>query len=325
MNAQDFPGCRGARRLPARLALLAACLLVAWLLPRPAAAACWIASSPTISFGTANAGGATSTGTLHFVCDNYDAAPRTYRVCLYMNPNTPTGVAPRRMVNWGVTPNAYLSYDLYADPARTQVLGSESSGHPVYSTVLTVQQGQAGGSMPIHARLAPGQTVAAGSYVSQNTSVLRWADRSGPSAPSAAECANGSTHYTEVRANYENGCFISTATDLDFGTVTALGAPRDRTSAISLHCPAGTAWRVGLDYGANAQGNNRRMAGPGGYIGYQLYRDNGRTQAWGPSSPNDATGTGNNATQTLTVHGRVPPQAVAPGTYSDTVTVTLTY
>ncbi|WP_162405215.1 Csu type fimbrial protein [Pseudoxanthomonas jiangsuensis] len=333
MNTTSWPAPACVRRpapFPRRLLALALCALCAWLLPAAARAqTCWINSSPTLSFGSANASGATGNGTLTFICNNYTHATLSHRVCLTMNPNTPGGVAPRRMINWSVTPNAYLDYDLYANPSHTQLLGADGSGHPVFSTVLTMTaDGQASGSMQIHARLPAGQTVAAGNYVSQITSVLRFASQAGGTAPSPEQCAasgSASTHYTEVRTSFANSCYISTATDLDFGTVTRLSSAREQTSAISLHCPAGTAWRVALDNGSHASGGNRRMAGPGGHIGYELYRDSARTQAWS-TSPNDRTGTGDNSVQTLVVYGRVPAQAVAaPGTYSDTVTVTLTY
>jgi spore coat protein U-like protein len=76
------------------------------------------------------------------------------------------------------------------------------------------------------------------------------------------------------------------------------------------------------------------MAGPTGqYVEYELYRDAGRSQRWG----NDTTGgtdtvngNGSNHGQGsgngLTVYGRVPAQPeAASGSYSDTVTITLTY
>lgn len=312
------------------LALSLACAALAWLLPGTASAqTCWMTASPQPNFGTVGPGGATTSSTMAFTCNNYSKVKINFRVCLFMNPNTPTGVAPRWMVLWN--PGKYLSYDLYAGPSYTQIVGSETSGHPVYSTTLTMaSDGQATGSMPLYARMPAGQTSAAGNYVSQITSVLRVAWDTGNTVPTDAQCAasqTASTNYTEVRAQFANSCYISTATDLDFGTVSSVASGnRDQGSAISLHCPAGTAWRVGLDYGANAQGSQRRMAGPGGYIGYQLYQDSGRSQPWGPTSASDQTGTGNNTTQTLPVYGRVPAQpTVPPGTYSDTVTVTLTY
>lgn len=74
------------------------------------------------------------------------------------------------------------------------------------------------------------------------------------------------------------------------------------------------------------------MSGPGAdFVGYELYRDSGRTQRWGNDTAGGSnTVNGSGASQTnptvLTVYGRVPAQGASePGAYSDTVTVTLTY
>jgi spore coat protein U-like protein len=63
------------------------------------------------------------------------------------------------------------------------------------------------------------------------------------------------------------------------------------------------------------------------FVLYGLYRDAARSQAFGNTiGTNTAAGTGTGLSQTLTVYGRVAPQATpAPGTYADTITATLTY
>jgi spore coat protein U-like protein len=62
-------------------------------------------------------------------------------------------------------------------------------------------------------------------------------------------------------------------------------------------------------------------------VNYSLFRNATRTQVWGQTIGTDTvTGTGTGANQALTIYGRVPAQAVPPpGTYTDTVTVTITY
>ncbi|OYR19401.1 spore Coat Protein U domain protein [Brucella thiophenivorans] len=70
------------------------------------------------------------------------------------------------------------------------------------------------------------------------------------------------------------------------------------------------------------------MTGPGGAtITYSLYRNAARDTVWGDTTgTNTLAGTGTGAAQQLTVYGRVPPQNTpAPGTYTDTVTATITY
>jgi outer membrane usher protein len=63
---------------------------------------------------------------------------------------------------------------------------------------------------------------------------------------------------------------------------------------------------------------------------YGLYRDAARTRPWGDgsfgTSTVTSTGGGVNVVRTHTVYGRLPAQGVPPpGSYSDTVTVTITY
>lgn len=80
---------------------------------------------------------------------------------------------------------------------------------------------------------------------------------------------------------------------------------------------------------SNVSGTQRRMAGPAGqYIAYELYRDTARTQRWGNDTAggSDTVNGGGGNPSSVTVYGRVPvPSEMVPGSYSDTVTVTLTY
>ena len=62
-------------------------------------------------------------------------------------------------------------------------------------------------------------------------------------------------------------------------------------------------------------------------VNYSLYSDSGRTTVWGNTiGTNTVAATGNGASQSYSVYGRVTAQTTpAPATYSDTVTVTVTY
>ncbi|HYP69685.1 MAG TPA: spore coat U domain-containing protein, partial [Variovorax sp.] len=101
----------------------------------------------------------------------------------------------------------------------------------------------------------------------------------------------------------------------------------DSTSTITLNCPPNTAWWMGLNNGLHASGTQRRMIGPtGDLVSYELYRDNARAQRWGSTQGTDTVSGSGGSTASVTVYGRVPAQTgVTPGTYSDTITVTLTY
>jgi spore coat protein U-like protein len=116
---------------------------------------------------------------------------------------------------------------------------------------------------------------------------------------------------------------------LDFGTATSLAANTDVQTNFAVQCTSATAFNLGLDGGAAPGGTvaTRLMTSGSGTVGYKLYSNAAYTTNWGNTVGTDTVpGTGSGGPVVLTVHGRVPPQATpAPGTYSDTVTVTVTY
>ncbi|MGH7452609.1 MAG: Csu type fimbrial protein, partial [bacterium] len=71
----------------------------------------------------------------------------------------------------------------------------------------------------------------------------------------------------------------------------------------------------------------RQMKAGSALINYSLFSNSGRTMNWGDTVGTDTvSGTGTETAQSLTVYGRIPPQATpSPGTYNDTIVVTLTY
>ncbi|MBC7700637.1 spore coat U domain-containing protein, partial [Aquabacterium sp.] len=118
----------------------------------------------------------------------------------------------------------------------------------------------------------------------------------------------------------------------------ASGTANDATGAALVTCTNGSTYTVSLDAEVNAGGasvfSNRRMriGATTDYLGYQLYLDSGRTTIWGDGansssvSPTTGTFTGNGSQQSYTVYGRITTgNYVTAGSYTDTVTVTVTY
>lgn len=334
------PAARRAATWPALLLLL----LLACAAPA-AAQSCWVGTGPTIAFGEVGTGGKDASATLSVTCQRDWFQFASFRLCMAIPDGTPiAGTNPRWMSNYN---GAQMAYDLYSDAARTRQIGPFGSGYPTYSATLSMNAAldfQATVNMPIYGRARAGQQLpATHAYQSQiGGGQIRYSYNTAsvfnpnPAPPSEAQCLSGNGasgsgiagFHTSVTATFANTCRITTATDLDFGVVTALTANRDQTSSIQLQCPNGTPWRVGLDNGSHAVGNTRRMAGPGGhFLQYELYRNVQRNQRWGTALGTDTSaGTGNNASQSVTVYGRVPAQAIQrAGAYSDTVTITLTY
>lgn len=145
--------------------------------------------------------------------------------------------------------------------------------------------------------------------------------------PLNAEAATAVGNF-QVQINIQAACIVVSATDLNFGNVGVLSANIDATSTISVQCTNTTPYTIGLNQGLHgASVTTRQMSGTGGQINYSLFRDASRTLNWGSTIGTDTVaGTGNGATQTYTVFGRVPAQTTpAPALYTDTITVTVTY
>lgn len=124
-------------------------------------------------------------------------------------------------------------------------------------------------------------------------------------------------------------CTIDSAPTLNFGNLGILAANVDRSSTIQITCTDAAPYNIGLDsgIGSAATAATRQMTSGSAVVNYSLYSDSAHTTLWGSTVGTDAVAaTGNGTGQSYTVYGRVPPQTTpAPGTYTDTVTVTVTY
>ncbi|TFZ00273.1 Csu type fimbrial protein [Ramlibacter humi] len=293
---------------------------------------CWNQGTSAIAFDTASMDtGSEATGSVTLGCQPQGTAG-FLRYCLYLPQGSPlTGIAPRRMNNAG----SALLYDLYSDPARTSVIGPPPSGggYPVYTNVVAVAASstQFAVNIPVYGRVLAGQNVPAGNYHSQLPGAsLAWAFAAG--AP-PADCMQGPdkgtiSFYFDASATISASCRIGLTTDMNFGSVPDLVAALQSTATITVRCPTGTPWSLGLNNGLFSQASTRRMRSPKGFVTYELYRDAARSQRWGASAPNAVTGVGQgiNSPQASTVYGLVPAQGnPVAGTYTDVIVVTLTY
>jgi spore coat protein U-like protein len=130
----------------------------------------------------------------------------------------------------------------------------------------------------------------------------------------------------QVSATVAATCLIS-PNNLGFGTYS--GVQVETTTTISVTCTNTTTYNVGLDPGqaSGATVTTRQMQNGSNLLSYALYSDAGYSTNWGQTVSTDTVaGTGNGSAQTLTVYGKIPAaQYVTPGSYSDTVTATVTY
>jgi spore coat protein U-like protein len=131
-----------------------------------------------------------------------------------------------------------------------------------------------------------------------------------------------------VTATVSATCTIA-ANPLSFGAYT--GAVNNGTTTITATCSNGSPYNVGLDAGTStgATVTTRKMGTTpaGDLLSYGLFQNSGHTTNWGNTVGTDTvSGTGNGAAQNITVFGQIPAaQFVKTGSYSDTITATLTF
>lgn len=141
--------------------------------------------------------------------------------------------------------------------------------------------------------------------------------------------AGTATGTLNVSLTVDPTCSVVSPATLSFGTQTSLGSALDSTGTLSVTCSNTTPYTVGLNAGGGTGATvaTRKLAAGGTTVNYTLYRDAGRTLVWGNTVATDTqAGTGSGAAQSLTIYGRVPVQTTpAPGSYTDAVTVTVSY
>lgn len=151
--------------------------------------------------------------------------------------------------------------------------------------------------------------------------------------------AGTATANLTVQITITAACTINAAT-LDFGAsvpgTTLVSTNVDAATTVSVTCTNGSPYSIGMDNGANFSGSRRMKQGAtANFLSYSLYVDSGRTNAWTTAASSSTCttanscflGTGSGSAQAVNIYGRVPSTGTAPptGTYTDTVTMTITY
>ena len=293
-----------------------------------------------MDFGSVSARGGETSVNVPVKCQSIDR--QTYfTICLYMSTGHQGSIAPRAMINYGKSLRLY--YDLYGGPAGSTLIGAPVT-LPAYQQRLAVPAGyqQAAVDMVVVGRVHPGQSVPPtqpgdvnSRYVEHGVGGQLYFRYDTAGYPVTDDCLSGGigggigNFGTDgIWASFEESCTVS-AGNLDFGDVASLTATVDSDSIISVSCPVGADWSLGLGNGSHYANGSRRMARAGAYIRYGLYLDAGRSQPWGDTGPDDRyhgrTGASGAAVE-VPVRGRVPVQPDVPaGDYMDTVIVTLYY
>lgn len=277
--------------------------------------------------------GAADDTTAAFSVSCTGTANQTVRLCVELSPGQTNGAGNRRLA----AGTERLVHELYSDASRSTIWGSWGLAttayglHPFGTTydLALGGSGSANATLTVYGRVFSNQTSSGpGSYI--------WTMSTAPAAEydyrTAAACPTGTKQATSSgstwTATINADCNVS-ATNINFGTVGALVSNVDATGSVTAQCTSTTPYNIGLSAGSGAGATvaNRKMTSGVKTVNYSLYTDSGRTTVWGNTvgtNTNSGTGTGSN--QVFTVYGRVPAQTTpAPGTYTDTIVVTVTY
>ncbi len=133
-------------------------------------------------------------------------------------------------------------------------------------------------------------------------------------------------------------CTVATV-NVAFGSYNPLpGAASDSTGSVTLDCSviAGSvSYTEALSAGNGSNGYApRTMSSGANHVNYNLYLDSARATVWGDGTGSTQTQSGASGTiingtysNTFTVYGRILSNQTStqPGSYSDSITVTVTY
>jgi spore coat protein U-like protein len=260
-----------------------------------------------------------SAGTATITCSNFGAAAdANVAVCIGIN----DGANASRQMASGVN---RLSYDLYTDTARATRWDNVLANLPRF--VLSAATPSI--AVPVYGRVAASQTTTpVGAYQDTVTPTAYWNNFSGATPACASLAKTISVSSFQITGTVTANCTVS-ATNLFFPPQSVLKTLVDAQSNIFVTCTTRAPYWIGLDGGATAATDpTQRMMSLGGQtIAYGLYRDSARSMPWGSTKDVDtASGTGSATSTTFPVYGRIPVQSTpAPGTYQDTIVVTVNF
>ena len=150
---------------------------------------------------------------------------------------------------------------------------------------------------------------------------------------SASSYAVTTTATMTVSSSVATACTMTTG-DLTFGTYDPTGADVDSTATITSTCTLGGGAVITLSQGVNPDTGStdgvplRQMADGANRLKYHLYGDTDRAGVFGNTTGTGQAVAGTGVAATTTVYGRIVQTenpTTPPGTYSDSVLVTLTY
>jgi spore coat protein U-like protein len=306
--------------------MTALCLALAFLLWPGQASANVVCSltGQTINFGTYS----TATGSIGYSCINYSTSSTSLDICSTLgSPSWPGTTAQPRMLSGS---GSRLAFNLYTDPGRSKVW----EGDEILRRSISIPANQTvTGSLTFYGAIPSGQGAPAGNYTAYFYATSIGMRDSGDCVENVASEFDGMNNTLNVTATVSNGCTVS-AGNLSLGSVASTSSSVAGSTNISVTCPSGTAYYIGLAPSNGSTLGAGTMTGTGGNTdqpAYQLRSAAGMSGAiWGNTATatsigNGVSGTGNGAAQSHPAYVTLPSANYRPDSYSDTVTVNVNY
>jgi len=152
-----------------------------------------------------------------------------------------------------------------------------------------------------------------------------------------AFASSTATGTLNLQASITNVCNVVSGGTLDFGAYDPVVANKTTDlspagATFTVQCTQGTTATVTMGQGTYADTGStdaaplRRLKAGTNYLSYQLFSDSGRLTPWNNTAGTGVSPTWDGTVQTLTVYGTIPQAQNAPqGTYTDSLTITITY
>lgn len=141
---------------------------------------------------------------------------------------------------------------------------------------------------------------------------------------SAAQAATTTKTTIAVSASVAAQCAIGAFTNLEFGSYNPASSTDTTAEAtVKVTCNAGASATASLSTGSGTYGQRTLKSGTNA-LNYNLFTSNTYSTTWTDTTTVPVTG---GSEQTLTIYGKIPKgqNSVPVGSYTDTVTVTITY
>ncbi|MBY6290972.1 spore coat U domain-containing protein [Enterobacter bugandensis] len=188
-------------------------------------------------------------------------------------------------------------------------------------------------NIPLYFRTVPGQNVTAGPYQVLLTFSINYNVCSiGVLGLCTTPQTGTATTSILLNMNVTNDCSAMTTPDVNFNSAPLVQNFPTVSQAIAVTCTKGSTYTIGINNGANALNNVRRMVSGSNYLSYDIYKE-ATTNRWGGSgserwtSATSSLVSADGLLRTYNYTAKVlTSQATPPaGTYTDTLIVDVAF